>query len=196
MKGALVFVLSGPSGVGKDAVISRMKELGYPLQFIVTATNRPKRAGERDGVDYFFLSKEKFCEKIERAELLEWAEVYGHHYGVPKDQVKQALTESKDVMIKVDIQGAATIKKLLPQAILIFLTPPSLEELTERIKKRQTESSPDLKLRLETAKREMESLPLFDYVVVNQEVDQAVSQINAIITAEKLRVNPRVAKLE
>ena len=193
---SLLIVLSGPSGVGKDAVISRMKELGHPLHFIVTATPRPKRAGERDGVDYLFLSEAKFQKMIEQGELLEWAEVYGHHYGVPKDQVKQALAESKDVMIKVDIQGAATIKRLLPQAVLIFLAPPSLEELTERVKGRETEASPDLKLRLETAKREMESLPLFDYVVVNQEIDQAVSQIKAIITAEKCRVNPRVVKLE
>jgi len=130
---------------------------------------------------------------IENNELLEWANVYGNWYGVPREGVKQALDRGRDVMVKVDIQGAATIKKVLPQAILIFLTPPSMEELLIRLRQRRTESSSDLALRLETAEEEIKRLPLFDYVVVNRwdEIDLAVADIEAIITAEKCRVTPR-----
>ncbi len=136
---------------------------------------------------------ERFQEMIENNELLEWANVYGNCYGVPKETVKQALDKGQDTIVKVDIQGAATIKTILPQAISIFLTPPSMDELLIRLKQRQTESSPDLNLRLKTAEEEVKQLPLFDYVVVNMEdkIDLAVSDIKAIITAEKCRVTPR-----
>jgi len=126
-------------------------------------------------------------------ELLERAEVYGNWYGVPGDEVKKALDKGQDVMVKVDVQGAETIKKALPQAILIFLMPPSIEELFMRLKKRHTESAADLDLRLKTAEKEIEQLPIFDYTVINRwdKIDLAVSEIQAIITAEKCRVNPR-----
>ena len=124
-------------------------------------------------------------------ELLEWANVYGNWYGVPKKPVKQALDKGQDTIIKIDIQGAATIKKILPQAVFIFLTPPSMEEVITRLKQRHTESAFDLALRIETAEEEIKQLPLFDYVVVNKqdEIDRAVADIEAIITAEKCRVN-------
>ncbi len=194
---SLLFVISGPSGVGKDAVLSRVKELLH-LYFPITATTRPWRAEERDGVDYHFVSEARFQEMMQHGELLEWARVYGHWYGVPKQGVKEALARGQDVIVKVDVQGAATIKNLLPQAVLIFLTPPSMEELKERLKQRSTESIADLELRIQTAQEEMGKLPLFDYVVVNRkgEVDSAVAQIEAIIAAEKCRVNPRVVELE
>lgn len=190
-------MLSGPSGVGKDMVLTRMKELGRPLHYTVTATARPQRETEKDGIDYHFLSPAKFEEMIARGELLEWAKVYGHYYGVPREQVKQALERGLDVIIKVDVQGAATIKEAAPQAILLFLTAPSMEELEERLKQRKTESGIDLNLRLEMASEEMKRLPFFDYVVVNRQnqVDHAVAAIDAIIRAEKCRVNPRVVEL-
>ncbi len=130
---------------------------------------------------------------IENNELLEWANVYGNWYGVPKQEVKQALDKGQDIMVKVDIQGAATIKKILPRAIFIFLMPPSMEELLIRLKQRHTESPSDLALRLKTAEEEIEQLSLFDYIVVNRwdKIDQAVSGIKAIISAEKCRVTPR-----
>jgi len=183
--------------VGKDAVLARMKELKCPLQYTVTATTRPQRQGERDGIDYYFLSPHKFEEMVEKRELLEWARVYGHWYGVPGKQVKQALEKGLDVIIKADVQGAATIKGVVPQALLIFLTPPSIEELEERLRKRNTESSIDLSLRIETAREEMKRLLQFDYVVVNRqgEVDRAVAEIDGIIAAEKCRVNPRIVEL-
>jgi len=190
-------VLSGPSGVGKDMVLTRMKELRRPLHYTVTATARPQRETEKNGIDYHFISPTKFEEMIAKGELLEWAKVYGQCYGVPKEQVKQALKRGLDVIIKVDIQGAATIKEAAPQALLIFLAPPSLGELEERLRQRKTESSIDLNLRLEMASEEMKRLPLFDYVVVNRQnqIDLAVAEIDAIIRAEKCRGNPRVVEL-
>jgi len=191
----LFIVLSGPSGVGKDAVLSRMREreLSYPLKYITTVTTRPQRASERDNIDYHFISTGNFQKMIEHNELLEWAIVYGNWYGVPKKPVKQALDKGQDIIVKVDIQGAATIKKILPQAVFIFLMPPSIEELMLRLKQRHTESPFDLTLRTKTAEEELKQLPLFDYVVFSRrnEIDRAVSDIAAIITAEKCRVTPR-----
>ena len=187
----LLVVLSGLSGAGKDTLLARMKELRYPLHYTVTATTRARRKGERDKVDYHFFSEEEFQAMVDRGEFLEWAEVYGNRYGVPRNQIKRALRAGRDVMVKVDVQGAATIKNLVPQAVLIFLAPPSLEELPERLRERGTESSSDLELRLERARQEMSSLPMFDYVVMNRrgEIDLAASQVDAIIRAEKCRVN-------
>ncbi len=189
----LLIVLSGPSGAGKDAVLTKMKESSYPLEYVTTVTTRPQRPNERDNVDYHFISNEMFQKMMENKQLLEWANVYGNKYGVPKQPVKQALDRGQDIIVKVDIQGAATIKKLLPQALLIFLIPPSTEDLTLRLKQRRTESPFSLALRLKTAEEEVKQLPVFDYVVVNKqdEIDVAVSEIKTIIAAEKCRVAPR-----
>jgi len=174
-----------------------MKKSGYPVEFITTVTTRPQRAKEKNNVDYHFVSMKSFQRMIKNKELLEWANVYGNWYGVPKKPVKQALDRGQDVLVKVDIQGATTIKKILPQAVFIFLVPPSMEELATRLKKRHTESPFDLALRLKTAEEEMKQLPLFDYVVVNKQdkIDLAASAIEAIITAEKHRVTPREISL-
>jgi len=193
----LLIVLSGPSGVGKDAVLTRMKKLGCPFHYVVTATTRSQRAGEKNGVDYHFLSQEEFQQMIGKGQLLEWAKVYGNYYGVPRDEITQALSKGMDVIAKVDVQGAATIKKILPKAVFIFLMPPSMENLELRLKQRHSESSDDLALRLKKAKEEIKSLSLFDYVITSYQgkLDWVVSQIDAIITAEKCRVKPRVVEL-
>jgi len=193
----LLIVLSGPSGVGKDAVLSGMRKSGCPLFFAVTATTRPRRERERDGVDYIFVSREEFEQMIARHELLEWANVYGNLYGVPKGGLKAALARDQDAIVKVDVQGAATINRDHPEAVFIFLAPPSDQELEERLRQRKTESGVDLELRLLAAKEEMKSLPLFDYVVVNarDRLESAISQIESIITAEKCRVVPRTVEL-
>ena len=193
----LLVVLSGPSGVGKDAVLARMSELGRPFRYVVTATTRPKRAGEKNGVDYHFFSRKEFQQMLDEHQFLEWAIVYGNYYGVPKDEITLALSKGVDVIVKVDVQGAATIKKILPQAVFIFLMPPSMEELEKRLRKRLSESSTDLALRLKRAKEETKSLPLFDYAITSRQekLDDVVFQIDAIIAAEKCRVKPRVMKL-
>ena len=195
--GPLLVVLSGPSGVGKDAVVSRLKDMGYPLYYAVTATTRPQRPGERDGLDYLFLSEAAFDRMLANQEFLEWARVYGHRYGVPRFQIKEALSQGWDVMVKVDVQGAATIKSLLPEALFIFLVPPSLEELVGRLRQRNTETARELALRINKACQEMQCLPVFDYMVVNERdrLDLAVAQIKAIITVEKCRVKPRIVNL-
>ena len=194
----LLLVISGPSGAGKDAVLTRMKQLGCPLHYIVTVTTRPQRSNERANVDYHFVSGESFQKMIEHGELLEWANVYGNWYGVPKQSVKEALEKRQDTIVKVDIQGAATIRKLLPQAVFIFLVPPSMPELATRLKQRNTESAASLALRLKTAEEEVKKLPLFDFVVISKQdgIDQVISDISAIITAEKCRVTPREIKLQ
>lgn len=193
----LLLVLSGPSGAGKDAVLCRMKELGLPLEFIVTTTTRSRRASERDAIDYHFVSRESFQKMAQNNELLERANVYGNWYGVPQQPVKQALDRGRDTIVKVDIQGAATIKKALPQAVFIFLMPPSMPELITRLKQRNTESASELALRLKTAEQEVKELAMFDYVVVSQrdQIDRVVSDIKVIIAAEKLRVTPREVRL-
>jgi guanylate kinase len=193
----LLIVLSGPSGVGKDVTLSRIKELGHPFHFVVTATDRPQRPGEVHGVDYYFVSSEEFVAMLERDELLEHAMVYGQHKGIPKSQVREALASGKDVIMRLDVQGAATVRRIVPDALLIFLTAPSEEELIQRLKERKTESSEGLKRRISMAREEMKRLPEFDYVVVNRDgkLDEAVEKIMDIITAEKCRVKQRRIEL-
>ncbi len=193
----LLVVISGPSGAGKDSIIRRMKELGFPFHFVVTMTTRPPRPGEVNGRDYIFVSEEEFEDLLRRDGFLENAVVYGHRYGVPKEQIRKALESGKDVIMRVDVQGARTIRRLIPDAVFIFLVPSSEEELTRRLKARHTEDERTLKLRLETAREEMKSLGEFDYVVVNADgrLDEAVQKILAIITAEKCRTRPRKISL-
>jgi guanylate kinase len=189
----LLFVLSGLSGAGKDSVLNGLRKSGYPLEFIVTVTTRARRPREEDGVHYHFISGAEFQKLIDTGQLLEWANVYENRYGVPREPVRQALASGKDVIVKIDVQGAATIKKILPQAVFIFLAAPSLKELAPRLKQRRTETPEEYELRLKTARAEMEKLPLFDYLVINRhgELDRAVADIEAIIMAEKCRVTPR-----
>ena len=186
----VLFVLSGPSGVGKDAVLSRLKQTPVPLTYIVTMTTRPRRASEVDGKDYHFVSKTDFKTLIESDGLLEWAEVYGNYYGVPARDVETSLARGCDVMVKVDIQGVANILRKKPGAVTIFLVPPSKDELFTRLKQRKTETEASLEIRMNTAAKEMEAMNTFDYAVVNPEgnLDRAVADIQAIITAEKCRI--------
>jgi guanylate kinase len=193
----LVIVLSGPSGVGKDAVLARMRRLQRPFHYVVTATTRSKRAREKNGLNYHFLSSKEFQQMIARHQLLEWANVYGNYYGVPKDEIALALSKGVDTIVKVDIQGASALKRILPQAVFVFLMPPSLEALEKRLKRRRSESSEDLLLRLATAKQEMKSLPLFDYVITSRQnkLDEVVSQIDDIVAAERRRPKPKVVEV-
>ena len=193
----LLVVLSGPSGVGKDAALAELKKLDRPWYFAVTATTRPKRPGERDGAPYIFLDNDTFLKMKERDEFLECAEVYGRWYGVPRSQVRQGLHDGRDVILKVDVQGAATIRQLAPEAVFIFMVPSSLDELARRLAQRQTESSPEMELRLAMAKEELARTEEFEYRVVNRDdsLEQAIADIDAIITAEKCRTVPRLVQL-
>ncbi|MCX8126445.1 MAG: guanylate kinase [Dehalococcoidia bacterium] len=195
--GPLLIVISGPSGVGKDAVIQRMKELNYPFHYVVTATTRPKRPTETDGVHYHFLTDAEFKKLMRENGLIEWAQVYGNYYGVPRREVEKALMTGKDTVVKVDVQGAATIKKLVPDAVFIFLMPPSIEDLKQRLSSRNSESSSDRERRLAKVEEEVSTLPMFDYVVVNYQdrLNETIEKIAAIVTAEHARVHPRVVKL-
>lgn len=187
-----LIILSGPSGVGKDAVFSRVKQLGRSFHYATTVTTRLPRPAEQNGIDYHFLTQQEFKQKIAQNELLEWAEVYGNYYGVPKEEIEPALEEGQDVIVKVDVQGAATLKRLFPEAITIFLMPPSQKELFQRLKQRHSESKADLDRRLKTVQEEMKSLHLFNYVLVNptDKLDETVAQIENIVAAQKLQVRP------
>jgi guanylate kinase len=193
----LLVVISGPSGVGKDTVLQRMKERGVPVHFVVTATTRPARPSEVNGVDYIFVSNDEFAEMIEQNELLEYAIVYGDYKGIPKQQVRDAMGSGKDVVMRIDVQGAATLRKLCPDALLIFLTTETEEEMVQRLTARKTETPEGLKLRIATARKEMKRLNEFDYCVFNPEfhLDAAVDTVLSIIEAEHNRVNPRVVTL-
>lgn len=193
----LLIVISGPSGVGKDSVVHAMKERGRSFHFVVTATTRPRRPEEEHGKDYFFLSKEEFAQMIEQEELIEYAIVYKDYKGIPKQQVREALAHGKDVVMRLDVQGAATVRKLTPEAVLIFLTTESEDALVRRLKARQTETAENLSLRIATARQELKRAAEFDYVVVNADghLDETVDTVIAIIQAEHQRVNPRKVSL-
>lgn len=193
----LLIVISGPSGVGKDTVIDRMKERHIPVHFVVTATTRPPRVDEIHGVDYFFVSADAFAEMIEHDELLEYNIVYKDYKGIPKEQVRKALNSGKDVVMRVDVQGAAKIRELNPEAVLIFLTTQNEEEMVTRLKIRKSETSEGLNLRIAMARQELKRINEYDYVVVNRdnELDETVDTIAAIIHAEHHRVKHRKVTL-
>lgn len=187
----VLVVISGPSGVGKDSVLLELKQADYPFYFVVTATTRARRAGERDGVDYHFVTVGEFAEMIEKNELIEHAVVYGDYKGIPKKHVREALASGKDVIMRIDVQGAATIRRLVPNAVTIFLTAESEEKLVRRLRERKTEEADQLKMRIVTARGELQRIVEFDYVVINREdaLEETVDQVLSIIKAEKSRVD-------
>ncbi len=193
----LLIVISGPSGVGKDTVLEEMKSRGLPFHFVITATTREPRPDEIDGVNYFFLSEDEFAKMIEEGELLEYAVVYQDYKGIPKSQVRKALASGKNVIMRIDVQGAETVRKLAEDALLIFLSPQNDEELINRLKSRNTETKESLKLRIATTRQEFKKIDLFDYIVVNKDnhLAETVDVIEAIIKAEQQRVNQREVKL-
>ena len=183
-------VLSGPSGVGKDAALAELRKLERPWYFVVTATTRKIRSGEVDGKDYIFLDERTFLDMKERNDFVEFAQVYGNWYGVPKNQITLGLATGKDVILKIDVQGSATVRKIAPNALFIFMLPGSFEELSERLSQRMTESTPEIQLRLDTAKEEMNQAKNFDRQVVNRKdnLGQVVADIDATIADEKQKV--------
>lgn len=180
----ILFILSGPSGVGKGTVRQRLFEQETHLKYSVSATTREKRAGEQEGIDYFYTTKEQFEAMIQNGELLEHAQYVENYYGTPRAYVKEQLEKGNDVFLEIEVQGALQVKENFPEGVFIFLFPPSLEELKNRIIGRGTESDELVRNRLKEAEKEIRMMSEYDYVVVNDDVDQAVQKIKAVITSE------------
>ncbi|UFU00976.1 guanylate kinase [Radiobacillus kanasensis] len=192
-KKGILFVLSGPSGVGKGTVRKALFDKSTDLKYSISMTTRASRAGEVDGVDYFFKSKEEFESMIEQNQLLEYAEYVGNYYGTPREYVEKTLQEGKDVFLEIEVQGALQVKKNFPQGVFIFLFPPSLEELKNRIINRGTETEDLVRNRLLAAREEIEMMDAYDYVVVNDQIELAVDKIQAIVQSEHCK-RERVAQ--
>ncbi len=193
----LLIVISGPSGIGKDAVVGLLRKTNHDTHFVITMNSRPPRPDEVEGKDYFFVSREEFEAKIEAGELIEYAKVYSDYKGIPKSQVREAFASGKDVIMRLDVQGAMTIRKLCPQAILIFLTASTRDEWINRLLERRSETLEELELRLQVAAKEYEMIDQFDYLVVNSDkhLEKTIADIQSIIRAEHLKTNPRKVDL-
>jgi len=183
----ILFILSGPSGVGKGTVRKNLFEQVTELKYSISMTTREKRPGEVDGVDYFYKTKEAFEKLIEQNQLLEYAKYVNNYYGTPRDYVERTLEAGYDVFLEIEVQGALQVKKSFPEGVFIFLFPPSLEELKNRIVMRGTESNELVLNRLKEARKEIEMMDSYDYVVVNDQVNHAVAKIQSIIQSEHLK---------
>jgi len=192
LKQGLLFVLSAPSGTGKDTVINELRQQGMDFYVVSSVTTRAPRPGESEGDPYYFVSQETFDHMIANNELLEYANVHGHWYGQPLQQIKDNLQAGRDVLLKIDVQGAATVREKLPNAIFIFLVPGSLEELVERLTARQTETEEEQQRRLEDARSELEQQEYYEYVIENRQgrLAEAVERLRAIMLAEHCRTKP------
>lgn len=194
----LLIVLSGPSGVGKGTVCSMLRKLAPELVYSVSATTRQPRTGETEGVNYFFKSKEQFRSMIERDELLEYAEYVGNYYGTPRSFVNETIHAGKDIILEIEVQGAMKVKERFPEGVFVFLMPPSLGELKNRIVNRGTETDDSIRNRLSVAADEIRLLEHYDYAVVNDRVELACERIKSIVTAEhckRERILPYVKSL-
>ncbi|AIF66323.1 guanylate kinase [Terribacillus saccharophilus] len=189
----ILFILSGPSGVGKGTVRKALFEQDTHLRYSISMTTRNMRPGEQDGVDYFYKSKEEFERLIGQNKLLEYASYVDNYYGTPRDYVEETLEAGHDVFLEIEVQGALQVKENFPQGVFIFLIPPSLEELKNRIVGRGTETPELVKNRLNAARDEIEMMDAYDYVVVNDQLDHAVSKIQSIVQSEHCK-RERVAK--
>lgn len=183
----LLFIVSGPSGVGKGSIIQGLLVRFSDLSVSVSATTRPPRPGEVHGVHYYFISEEEFRRKIAKGEFIEWVKVHGAYYGTPKQLLEQRLNSGNDLVLDIEVNGAQAVKQYFPDAILIFVTPPSLEDLDKRLVNRKTEGETARFQRLSRAEEELQRIQEYDYIVVNEDLEPAVCEVAAIITAEKCR---------
>lgn len=194
----LLFVLSAPSGTGKDSVIQALKEKGQDFHVVASVTTRAPRPGESDGNPYYFISQEAFDRMVSNDELLEYANVHGNWYGQPTQQIIENLRQGRDVLLKIDVQGARTVRQKLPGAIYIFLVPGSVEELIYRLTNRQTETAAEQKRRLDDAESKLSQRKYYDYVIVNRQgqLDDAVENLEAIVKAEHCRTHSHYVEIE
>ena len=181
----MIMVVSSPSGGGKTTVVNRLLEKAPGLKRSISHTTRELRKDENDKEDYIFISTEQFKESIKRDEFLEWEEIFGNYYGTSEKQVREALTNGQDVILSIDVKGARRVKKKFPESISIFIMPPSVSALTERLKKRNTEKAAQMKLRLEESEKEIAAADEYDYLVVNEDIDQAAGELKEILEAER-----------
>lgn len=188
MAKGFLLVVSGPSGSGKGTVCSEILKRNDDVVFSVSTTTRIPRPGEKEGVNYFFINEEKHKEMVEKKEFLENAEVHGNYYGTPKDFVFKQIDKGNVVLLEIDVQGALQVEEAYPEAVTVFLLPPSMEELENRIKKRGTETIEAIRLRMKNAYEEIGVLDQYDYLVLNDEVELAVEKVETIIRSEKLKV--------
>jgi guanylate kinase len=195
LKGLLV-VISAPSGTGKTTLTHMLLKEFPNMEFSVSYTTRPPRPGEVNGKDYFFVDRETFERMIEEGDFLEWAEVYGNLYGTSKSQVLKALNEGKDIILDIDTQGALQVKKNFPEAVLIFVLPPSLSELERRLRRRGTDDEETIERRLKVAREEIRRAPLYDYIVVNDVLEVAFENLKSIIRAEKCKTERLAEQFE
>lgn len=194
----LLIVVSGPSAVGKDTILDRLllhsDDVKKPIIRCVTATTRLPRQGEVDGIDYHFLTVPQFHEMTQQNEFLEYANVHGNWYGTPKSWVSEQRRLGKDVVLKIDVQGALNVKLNAPSALLVFFAPPSIEELERRLRARNTENEDQIALRLLNARKELAEAPHYDYIIINDDLDDALTDLKAVLRAEHCRAKPRSAK--
>lgn len=188
MNRGILIVISGPSGAGKGTICKEVLKYDPSLSLSISATTRKPRAGEKEGVNYFFVERSEFEKMIQEDQFLEWAEVYGNYYGTPKTFVEEELEKGKDVILEIDIQGAMNAREKFPDGVFIFIVPPSMDELEKRIKKRATETLEEIKMRFSKASSEIKYITKYDYIVVNDEVSKAACKVLSIITAEKCKV--------
>ena len=184
----MLFVVSAPSGAGKNAILRPILQNDPNLSYSISATTRQPRQGEVDGHDYFFLSQAEFCRRIEQGEFAEWAEVHGHLYGTLRSELTERMASGKDLILELDVLGMRNLKGVFPEAVAIFIAPPSLEELERRLRNRGTEDDATIKLRLKNAEMEMAAINEYDYVVVNDEIEAAISETKKIIAEERQRI--------
>lgn len=186
-KGVLI-VLSGPSGSGKDTVLDEIAKI-IPIQRSISMTTREKRVNEANNIDYIFVDRDHFEKCIRDEDVLEYVEYSGNYYGTPKGPIDKWLEEGKTVVLKIEVRGAENIKKIYPNAVTVFIVPPSFETLENRLRRRNSEKEEDISKRLETARYEISCAHDFDYVIINDELDDAISDLNTIIKAERLKNN-------
>ena len=187
MRRGTVFVISGPSGSGKSSIIGRLLEQEVGLRFAVSCTTRSRRAGEREGRDYRFVTRGEFEAMVHRGEFLEWAEVYGHLYGTPVDEVEPFLERGTDVVLDIDVQGAKRLMSILEEGVYLFVVPPSRVELAKRLRGRGGDDEDDIERRMSNFDEELEHIRCYDYIIVNDSLDDAVSAVRAIVAAERMR---------
>ncbi len=184
---SLLFIISAPSGSGKSTLVKMLLESMEDLDFSISCTTRPPRGGEKDGEHYHFVTQEQFLAMRDRGELLEWAEVFGHFYGTPRSALDQARRLGRDLVLDIDVQGAAQLKKQLPEAVTIFILPPSRRELEERLRSRSLDDDAVMARRLRDARREIQNYSAYDYIVVNDHLDQSAEKLQGIFLAERCR---------